>query len=83
MRLRDPISGRALSIATDQPGVQLFTADNWPGIAGKGGMIYQARAGVALETQAYPNTPNIPAFNPRPLRPGERYEHHMAISFEP
>ncbi|RYE83076.1 MAG: galactose mutarotase [Hyphomicrobiales bacterium] len=83
MRLSDPASGRALSISTNQPGVQLFTADNWSNVPGKGGAVYPARAGVALETQAYPNTPNIPAFNPAPLRPGMEYEHWMAIDFHP
>src|SRR6218665_873687 len=82
MRLRDPVSGRALSIATDQPGVQLFTADNWAGLAGKDGAVYQAHSGVALETQSFPNTPNIPAFGPQPLRPGSRYTHRMVIDFE-
>ena len=81
MRLSDPVSGRTLTLTTNQPGVQLFTANNWLNLAGKEGAVYQARAGVALETQAYPNTPNIPAFAPRPLRPGEVYRHTLVAEF--
>jgi galactose mutarotase-like enzyme len=36
---------------------------------------------VAFETQAYPNTPNMPAFHPMPLRPGETYRHRMHVKF--
>ena len=81
MRLVDPKSGRTLSITTNQPGVQLYTANIWSDIAGKDGAVYQARAGVALETQAHPNTPNTPSFDPRPLRPGELYEHTLVVEF--
>lgn len=81
MTLVDPASGRALSITTNQPGVQLFTANNWSNLAGKDGAVYQARAGLALETQAHPNTPNTPSFQPSPLRPGETYEHSLTVQF--
>lgn len=82
MRLVDPRSGRALRITTNQPGVQIFTANNWSSLVGKGGAVYQARAGVALETQAYPNTPNTPSFKPAPLQPGDIYAHSLVVEFE-
>ncbi len=81
VRLLDPKSGRALVLTTDQPGVQMFTANAWKGVAGKDGATYDAHGGVAFETQAYPNTPNIPAFEPVPLRPGDTYRHRMDITF--
>lgn len=81
VRLADPGSGRALSLATNQPGVQLFTANAWKDLAGKDGAMYQARAGIAFETQLYPNAPNTPAFYPTPLRPGDIYRHEMVIQF--
>jgi aldose 1-epimerase len=81
IRLVDPKSGRSLTITTNQPGVQLFTANNWSSLHGKDGAVYQARAGVALETQAHPNTPNIPSFNPTPLRPDEIYTHTVVLEF--
>lgn len=82
IRLVDPKSGRALTITTNQPGVQIFTANNWSDLAGKDGAVYQARAGIALETQAHPNTPNTPSFKPVPLRPGEVYSHNLVVEFE-
>ena len=80
--LLDPKSGRALTLETDQPGLQLFTANSWAGLLGKNGAIYQAHDGLALETQLYPNTPNTPSFAPRILRAGETYRHRMVVRFE-
>ncbi len=82
MRLVDPSSGRSLTITTNQPGVQLFTANNWSNVNGKQGAVYQAHAGIALETQAHPNTPNTPSFDPVPLRPGEIYSHTLIVEFD-
>jgi aldose 1-epimerase len=81
-RLVDPVSGRALSLTTDQPGVQIFTANSWNDLSGKDGASYPARAGIAFETQLYPNAPNTPAFHPVPLRPGDTYRHRMVVQFE-
>jgi aldose 1-epimerase len=81
VRLIDPISGRTLALSTDQPGVQIFTANAWKDVRGKDGAVYQARAGIAFETQLYPNAPNTPGFDPVPLRPGDVYRHRMAIQF--
>jgi aldose 1-epimerase len=80
--LLDPKSGRALTLETDQPGLQLFTANSWAGIPGKNGAIYQAHDGLALESQLYPNTPNTPSFTPRIVRAGETYRHKMVVRFE-
>ncbi len=52
--LRDPISGRTMSVSTDCPGVQ-FYAGNFLDETGKAGVYYGKRSGVALETQFYPD----------------------------
>lgn len=52
--LRDPVSGRTMSVTTDCPGVQ-FYAGNFLDEPGKGGVYYGRRSGVALETQFYPD----------------------------
>ena len=57
-RLHDPESGRTLTVATTQPGIQVFT--------GKPGAI-------ALETQHFADAPNHPNFPSTELRPGERF----------
>jgi aldose 1-epimerase len=82
-RATDPRSGREMEIWTNQPGVQLYTANHLekaPAI-GKGGVVYGKHAGFALETQNYPNAPNIPHFPSAMLRPGETYRHVMRVPF--
>nr|WMC98301.1 aldose epimerase family protein [Aminobacter aminovorans] len=79
--LADPQSGRALTLYTDQPGLQLFTANSWTNLAGKDGATYQAHSGLALETQLYPNTPNTLQFSPELVRAGYVYRHQMVIGF--
>lgn len=55
-RLEDPASGRVLDILTDQPGLQVYTGNAFDGThVGTGGRAYPARAGVALETQMFPD----------------------------
>jgi aldose 1-epimerase len=81
-RLVDPGSGRALELSADQAGVQLFTANSWSRLQGKDEAVYDAHCAIALETQSYPNTPNTPAFSPRPVEAGETYRHSMRISFK-
>lgn len=79
--LTDPVSGRSLTLQTDQPGLQLYTANQWKGIAGKEGAVYGPQDAVALESQLYPNSPNMPTFNPAPLLAGQPYRHRMRIAF--
>jgi aldose 1-epimerase len=72
-----------LEIWTNQPGVQFYTANHFGKVSaiGKGGAIYEKHAGFALETQNFPNAPNIPHFPSAALRPGETYRHVMRIPF--
>lgn len=72
--LRDPQSGRYLKVYTDQPGLQIYTA-NWFDGSRKGthSKPYGKYDAIALETQAFPNSPNVPAFPNSILQPGERY----------
>lgn len=70
-------SGRTLVVETTEPGLQVYTG-NWIVEAvgdtpGKSGARYGMRAGVALETQRFPDAPNRPAFRGVILRPGEHY----------
>ena len=60
-RLEDPKSGRRLEEWTTQAGLQVYSANYAPPSVAliKGYGIHSA---VALEAQAFPNAPNIPAF---------------------
>jgi len=77
-----PASGRAMKIYTDRPGVQLYTAntlgssDNY-----KDGAKYGKHCGFCLETQAFPDAVNIPAFPSVIYRAGEHYESKTAYKF--
>lgn len=74
MRLADPTSGRTMDVTTDQPGVQVYTGNKLTGsIRGIGGRTYRQGDGIALETQALPDSPNRPDFPSTVLRPGQDY----------
>ncbi len=75
-RPSDPASGRTLEVETTQPGLQLYTGNFLDGsLTGHGGARYGRHHGVCLETQAFPNAPNQPAFPSARLEPGAEYAH--------
>jgi len=81
-RVSEPISDRSLRVFTDQPGMQLYTANHLDGsLMGKGGTVYQQHAGVALETQHFPDSPNQPTFPSTVLRPGNVYRSTTVYAF--
>ncbi len=77
----EPTSGRVMDAFTDQPGVQLYTANGMRNITGKYGVAYQPYSGFCLETQHFPNSPNIPHFPSTILRPGETYKTTTIFKF--
>lgn len=80
--LSDPGSGRRLRLSTTEAGVQIYTAAHLNASEpGKGGMPYPRAAGIALETQTWPDSPNRKAFPSARLDPGSTYDHRMALRF--
>ncbi|MDE6644580.1 MAG: galactose mutarotase [Muribaculaceae bacterium] len=82
--LRDPKTGRELTISTTQPAVQLYTA-NWFGgetPLNPEGRPYQNREGVALECQHFPDSPNHQNFPNTVLREGEVFDETIVFSFK-
>lgn len=81
--LKDPKSGRTLTVDGDQPGVQFYTGNYLDGtIKGKGGATYAQYGGLCLETQKFPNSINVPAWRDEViLKPGATYHHHMVFKF--
>jgi len=70
-RLLEPVSGRTLEVFTTEPGMQLYTGNHLDGrITGKGGRVFGRYAGLCLETQHFPDSPNQPGFPSTILRPG-------------
>ena len=50
-------------------------------IKGKGGVIYQQRAGFCLEPQHYPDSPNKPNFPSVVLQPGQPFRSTIVYRF--
>ncbi|MFW6124594.1 MAG: aldose epimerase family protein, partial [Pirellulales bacterium] len=82
-RVIDPASGRVMEVRTTQPGVQLYTANFLDGSHGVDGHRYGEHAGLCLETQHFPDSPNRPEYPSTVLRPGETYhdrtEHRFLV----
>lgn len=64
-------SGRRMTIETDQPGLQVYTANS----------LIPRHRGVALEPQALPNSPNRPDFPSVVLRPDGTYRQRTVYHF--
>lgn len=81
--LHDPVSGRRLHLSTDQPGVQIYTCGQMTRpVPAKGGGSYGRFAGVTLETQLFPGSPNHLHFPQARLDPGRPYRHVMDFAFD-
>ena len=81
-QLVDPSSGRRLTVTTDQPGVQFYSGNMLSGVRGKGGIAYPRRSGIALETQAFPDTPNRPDFPAALLVAGRPFASRTVFAFD-
>ena len=74
-RLTGEVSGIAMECWTQQPGVQVYTANFLEtDSAAKGGVPYGRRQAVCLETQVPADSPNHPEWGYVVLRPGQLYE---------
>ena len=81
-RLKDPKSGRVMTLSADQPGVQFYTGNFLDGSATGKRATYGQYAALCLETQKFPNAINIPAWQDQViLRPGQTYRHVMVHKF--
>ena len=81
--LRDPASGRTMTVSTDLPGIQFYNGSklslrHWEG---KDGVVYQAFNSLCLETQFFPDAPNQPSFPSIVLKAGETRTTHTMHRF--
>lgn len=80
--LSEETTGRILTVYTNKPAIQLYTANHWDGsTTGRQGVAYQQHGGVALETQAWPNSVNHPHFPNTILQPGSAYASTTIFEF--
>jgi aldose 1-epimerase len=81
-RLRDPSSGRTLTISTTEPGIQFYSGNFLDGtLYGTSGRQYRQGDGLALETQHFPDSPNKPNFPSTRLDPGQEYQTSTVYRF--
>lgn len=82
--LRDLESGRWIFLSTDQPCIQVYTANmiNTSDPAFKRGIPQYKHCAVCLETQAMPDSVNHPGFTNTVLKPGEKYDTTTVFDFE-
>ena len=81
-RLKDPDSGRVLTMWTKEPGIQFYSGNFLDGtLYGTSGHAYRQGDGLALETQHFPDSPNKPDFPSTTLRPGQTYKTSTVIGF--
>ncbi|AEK62982.1 aldose epimerase family protein [Collimonas fungivorans] len=69
----DPGSGRQLSVATTENGLQFYSGNFLEGIQGRGAKPYAIHDGFCLEAQAYPDQINSADAEAVILRPGQVY----------
>lgn len=78
----EPNSGRVMRVLTDQPGIQFYSGNFLDGsIKGKGGVPYERRSALCLETQHFPDSPNHPSFPSTELKPGQTFHSVTVFSF--
>jgi aldose 1-epimerase len=79
--LRDPKSGRILTVRTTEPGIQFYSGNFLKGQMGKNGKTYAHQSALCLETQHYPDSVNQPKVPTTILKPGEIYTSSTAYVF--
>jgi aldose 1-epimerase len=81
-KIWEPESGRWMEFFTTEPGVQLYTSGFLDGsLRGHGGQVYGRFAGLCLEAQRFPDSPNRPEFPNSILHPGETYRQTTIYQF--
>lgn len=71
----------AMQVYTNQPGLQVYTANYLAGTPSRDGRPYAAQEGICLEAQQLPDSPNRPELGDPWLLPGERYRHSTRYQF--
>jgi aldose 1-epimerase len=81
--VKEKKSGRVMEMETTEPGVQFYTGNFLDGtVKGKNGAVYKKHAGLCLEAQKYPDSPNRKGFPSAVLRPKETYTQTTVYRFK-
>lgn len=79
--LKDPKSGRTLTVLSDQPGLQFYGGNFLFGQEGKDGQTYPYRGALCLEAQHFPDSVNQPNFPSILLDSGDEYAQTTIYRF--
>ncbi|MFI2645101.1 aldose epimerase family protein [Streptomyces sp. NPDC018610] len=81
-RLEDPGSGRVMEVRTTEPGLQVYTGQQLDGtLKDSVGRPLAGHAGVCLETQHFPDSPNRPEYPSTEVRPGRPLRSRTEFAF--
>ena len=81
-RLRSPRNRLSLELHSSEPGVQVYDSAKLDcPVPGLDGAHYGAHAGLCLEPQAFPDSPNRRHFTDVVLRPDREYRHVSEFRF--
>lgn len=81
-RVVDPGSGRQLTVATTETGLQFYSGNFLAGVPGRHGQPYHIHDGFCLEAQAYPDQINGPQAEAVILRPGQVYRQRTVYRLD-
>lgn len=79
--VRHVATGRRLDVFTSEPGLQFYSGNVLDGTLRGVQGAYVRRAGLCLETQKFPDSPNHPSFPTAVIRPGQRYQARTTLAF--
>lgn len=80
--LQEDYTGRQLNVYTNAPGIQVYTGNFLKGaFQGKQNCRYGKRAGVCLETEWYPDSPNHTEFPSTTLKAGAEFNSETVFGF--
>ncbi|MCI5607449.1 MAG: galactose mutarotase [Spirochaetia bacterium] len=80
--VKDPESGREMTVFTNMEGCQFYSGNFIEGCCGKSGIVYKKQEGFCLETQSFPDTPNKQNFPTCVLEPGQKMKAKTVYSFK-
>lgn len=80
--LEETLSGRQLQVWTTEPGIQVYTGNFLDGTSKGRGFDYHQHAGICLETQHFPDSPNIGHFPSTLLIPGQVFKSATEFRFQ-
>jgi aldose 1-epimerase len=70
-----------MTVTTDKPAIQFYIGIGLDGEAGKNGASYNKYAGLCLESQYSPDSPNQPQFPSCVLKAGEKFQSKTVYKF--